>query len=287
MGNQGHAGEGIRLVREWIQGGALGDVREVHLWTNRPIWPQGLERPKEVQPVPDTLDWNLWLGTAPERPYNEAYLPFSWRAWWDFGCGALGDMACHIMDCAYWGLDLDKVSPTSVEAVSSPVNEESAPNWSIITYRFPARGKMPPVKMVWYDGGKLPPRPPELEKSRKLSSNGQIIIGDKATIYNADPYCRSPRIIPETKMREMASSLPPKTIPRIPNGNHYQEWIRACKGGVPAGSNFDYAGPFTETVLLGNLALRSGKKIKWDGKNMRVTNVEEANKYVNLKRRRF
>lgn len=288
MGNQGRAGEGARLVREWVQGGAIGDVREVHLWTNRPddIWVQGVGRPKEVQRVPDSLDWNLWLGTAPKRPYNAAYLPGLWRGWWDFGCGALGDMGCHVMDCAYWALDLDKVHPTSVDAKTSPVNNETAPLWSIVTYKFPARGSMPPVTVKWYDGGKLPPRPRELEKDRDLATNGQLIVGDKATIYNPDAYCKSPRIIPEAKMQEMAPSLPPKTIPRI-DGSHRQEWIRACKGGVPAGSNFDYAGPLTEAVLLGNLAIRTGKKIEWDGDNLRVTNVEEANQYVRTEFRNF
>jgi len=282
MGNQGHACEGTRLVREWVQSGSIGPVHEVHLWTNRPIWPQGIDRPTDRPPVPSTLDWNLWLSTAPKRPYNPAYVPFAWRGWWDFGCGALGDMGCHIMDASFWALDLGM--PTSVEAVSSPVNEETAPNWSIVTYRFPARGNMPPVKVVWYDGGKKP-RPPK-DFDRELEDNGQLLIGEKYTIL-AGTYCRSPRIVPETKMREFLPNRPPETIPRVPKGDHYQEWIRACKGGEPAGSNFDYSGPLTEMVLLGNLAIRTGKKIEWDGPNMRVTNVPEANKYIRTRFRRF
>jgi len=278
MGNQGHANEGTRLLKEWVNAGAIGPVREVHIWTNRPIWPQGLERPKDTPPVPATLDWDLWLGASPKRPYNPAYAPFKWRGWWDFGCGALGDMGCHIMDASFWALDLG--APTSVEAVSSPVNDETAPSWSVVTYQFPARGDKPAVKLVWFDGGKLPPRPKDLEPDRELSKGGQLIFGDTGTIMETHDYCNSPRIIPESKMRDFLPNRPPETIPRIPEADHYQEWIRACKGGTPAGSNFEYSGPLTEMVLLGNIAIRTGEKIEWDGPNMRVTNVSEANQYV-------
>lgn len=280
MGNQGHANEGTRLVREWVQSGLIGEVREVHIWTNRPagMWAQGVERPTETQAIPSTLDWDLWLGTAPYRPYNSIYLPFTWRGWWDFGCGSLGDMGCHIMDAAFWALDLG--SPTSVEAESSPVNNETAPSWSIVTYRFPARGNMPPVKLVWSDGGKIPDRPADLEPEREMPGGGQIIYGSKAVIMDTTDYCESPRIIPETKMQELKSSLPAKTIPRIPRGNHYQEWIKACKGGTPAGSDFEHAGPLTEMVLLGNVAIRIGRKIEWDGPNMKAKNLPEADQYI-------
>ena len=151
----------------------------MQLWTDRPIWPQGLPRPTERPPVPSTLDWNLWLGTAPQRPYQDAYVPFKWRGWWDFGCGALGDMACHIMDAAYWTLELGW--PESVEAICSDVDDETAPLWSIITYQFPARGDRPPLKLTWYDGGKLPPRPPELEPDRNppKETGGQYVLGEK------------------------------------------------------------------------------------------------------------
>jgi predicted dehydrogenase len=278
MGNQGHAKEGARMVREWVQAGAIGDVREVYFWTNRPIWPQGIDRPAQSGPAPATLDWNRWLGVAPERPYNPCYLPFNWRGWWDFGCGALGDMGCHIMDAAFWALDLKY--PTSVEAVSSPVNNETAPSWSVITYEFPARGSMPPVKVVWSDGGKLPPRPKELEPNRQLPRGGQLIVGDKGTIMDTSDYCESPRLIPEEKMREFIPNRPPPTIPRVPGGSPYQEWIRGCKGGPMPGSNFDYSGPLTEMVLIGNLAIRLGKRIEWNGRDMVCANDPQANALV-------
>lgn len=285
MGIQGHCKEGIRLLKEWLDADAIGKVHEIHYWTNRPIWPQGIERPEDTPAVPDTLDWNLWLGVAPERPYNSAYAPFKWRGWWDFGCGALGDIGCHAMDAGFWALDLG--SPTSVEAVSSEVNGETAPQWSIVTYQFPARGEMPPVKVVWHDGDRKPPRPERLEDGRKLPGGigGQLFFGDKGTIMASDAYCRSIRLIPETSMREFAENLPPQTIPTSPGV--YQEWIEACKGGPKPGANFDYAGPLTEMVLLGNLAVRTGERIEWDGANMVCTNVPEANKYVRKSYRLF
>ena len=275
MGNQRHSLEGIRLFKEWIDADAIGPVHEVQLWTDRPIWPQGIGRPSNHPPVPSTLDWNLWVGTAPKRPYHPAYVPFKWRGWWDFGCGALGDMACHIMDAAYWALELGW--PEYVGAVSSPVSRETAPEWSIVTYHFPARGERPPLKLTWYDGGKLPPRPPELEPERNPPQEigGQYVFGEKGTIMT-DAYCKSPRIIPEAKMR--AFERPPKTIPRSPG--HHQEWIDACKGRGRTTTNFDYSGPLTELVLLGNLAIRMGARIEWDPVNLRCTNVPEANEYI-------
>ena len=272
MGNQGHANEGTRLLKEWVQAGAIGPVREIHFWTNRPGWPQGQHRPPEVDPIPPTLDWNRWLGVAPERPYNKGYQPFSWRGWWDFGCGALGDMACHIMDAGFWAVDLKY--PISVEAISEGGTEESAPKWSIITYQFPARGNQPPVTVKWYDGGKKPPRPKELESNRELAQNGQILIGNNGVIMDGTAYCQSPRLLPEKRMQEY--QRPEKTIPRIPEGSPHLEWINGCKGGPLPGSNFDYSGPLTEMVLLGNLAIRLGRKIEWDGPNMRPTNAPEA-----------
>ena len=293
MGNQGRSGEGIRLVCEWIWDGAIGPVREVHTWTNRPVWPQGIEmdRPKETPPVPSTLDWNLWLGPAAYRPYHPTYLPNIWRGWWDFGCGALGDMACHIIDPAFLALKLRY--PTSVEANTStywhgmfektkPKNEVF-PRATIVRYKFPARGDMPPVSMTWYDGGMMPPRPEELEPGRRMGDNdgGVIFVGDKGKLM-CGCYGMNPRLIPETKMR--AYKRPPKTLRRIPGGMDGQEkdWVRACKGGKPACSNFDYSGPLTETVVMGNLAIRyPQRKLDWDGLNMKVTNVPEANEYVN------
>ncbi len=278
MGNQGHSSEGARLICEWIWDGAIGPVREVHAWTSRPRWPQGIDRPKESEPVPATLDWDLWLGPAPERPYNSCYHPFKWRGWWDFGTGALGDMACHIIDPAFWALKLGY--PVNVEASSTKVNSETAPLASIVRYQFPARGDMPAVKLTWYDGGLLPSRPEELEPGRRIGDDdgGVIFVGDKGKLM-CGCYASGPRLIPETKMQEY--KRPEKTIPRI-NGSHEQGWIKACKEGSQACSNFNYAGPLTETVVMGNLAIRNpGKKLDWDGANMKVTNLEEANKYVN------
>lgn len=280
MGNQGHSGEGVRLLCEWIWDGAIGPVREVVAWTNRPIWPQGIDRPEGSSPIPSTLDWDLWLGPAPYRPYvDKAYLPFVWRGWWDFGCGALGDMACHLLDPVFWALKLGY--PSSVEAYASKNNSktahlETAPLASIVHYRFPARGGMPPVKLSWYDGGLKPERPEELEPGRKMRS--VIFIGDKGKLMCGE-YGDSPRLIPETKMQEY--KRPPKTLPRV-EGSHEQNWIDACKNGTQACSNFDYAGPMSESVVMGNLAIRNpGQKLEWDGENMKVTNVAEANKYVN------
>jgi predicted dehydrogenase len=276
MGNQGQASEGTRLMCEWIWDGAIGPVRHVYAWTDRPAggWPQGVERPKETPPVPKTLDWDLWLGPAPERPYHPAYHPFKWRGWWDFGTGALGDMGCHVLDPVFRALKLGH--PTSVRAESTAFNRDSYPLASTVYYEFPARGDMPPVKLTWYDGGRLPQRPEELETGRKMPESGTIFVGDKGKIM-VDEYGSAPRIIPESKME--AYKRPPKTLPRSPG--HYKEWIQACKGSKPAGSNFDYAGPLTEVVLLGNLAIRMDKKkLYWDGLNMKFTNVPDANVYL-------
>jgi predicted dehydrogenase len=286
MGNQGHAGEGIRLLKEWLDAGAIGQVREVHIWTDRPIWPQGLERPTEIETPPEFLDWNLWQGVAPERPFNKCYLPFKWRGWWDYGCGALGDMGCHTMDAAFWALDLG--APLSIEAESGGGNNETAPNWSIITYQFPASGDKPPVTLKWYDGGKRPPRPKDLEADRQMPKSGQLLIGEDGSIMDATDYCDSPRIIPEAKMK--AFKRPAKTIPRIPGGDSHKEWIRACKGGPSCGSNFDYASLLTETVLLGNVAIRAGRKVHWDGMNrwqINIPNAPDINRLLRPPYRKF
>jgi len=288
MGNQGHSGEGVRLICEWIWNGAIGTVREVEAWTNRPVWPQGIDRPTDILPVPSTLDWDLWLGPAPDRPYNPIYHPFSWRAWWDFGCGALGDMACHVLDPVFTSLKLKY--PTSVEASISTFvspkkmwvkvdNKETFPQASIIRYTFPARRDMPPVKVTWYDGGLMPERPEELEPDLPMGngSSGVLFIGEKGKLM-CNEYGDNPRLIPKAAMD--AYKQPPKTIPRI-TGSHEQDWARACKGGEPACSNFDYSGPLTEMVVMGNLAIRyPQKKLEWDGENMQVTNFPEANDYV-------
>lgn len=282
MGNQGHAGEGIRLAREWIQGGVIGNVREVHMWTEKLLispYRSGLQgQPPAGEAVPPQLDWNLWIGSAEMRPYSAEYHPKKWRGWWAFGCGALGDIGCHTMDAAFYALDLG--APESIQAETAPFTEEAFPAWSIITYEFPARGKLPPVTVKWYDGGKLPSRPAELETSRQFEKrNGYYFVGDKGVIYDPTEKCSSPRLLPESRMRE--TKFPPKTIPRVPDGDPCQEWINACKGGPRPGSNFDYAGPLTEMVLLGNVAIQArGRSIRWDAEAMQVPGEPILTKWV-------
>ncbi len=275
LGNQGQASPETRLVCEFIWDGAIGPVREVHSWCNRPISPRGMDRPKETPPVPEGLSWDLWLGTAPERPYHPCYLPFNWRGWWDFGTGVLGDIGCHQFAPIFRALKLGY--PTSVEACTSGVNSETAPLASIVRYEFPGRGEMPPVKLTWYDGGLMPPRPAELEDSRRYGGpDSNLYVGDKGKMLNH-------RLIPEARMKEYKK--PPTTLPRSPG--HHKEWLLACKGGSPAGSNFGVSGPMAEVVLLGNIAVRMGQtlyekglKLYYDGPNMRITNMAEANEYI-------
>ena len=285
MGNQGHSSEGARLTVEWIRAGVIGEVRELHCWSDRPLrgtrferklyWPQGVaQRPQPRQPVPKTLDWDLWLGPAPYRDYNPDYVPFNWRGWWDFGTGALGDMGCHIIDHPYWALKLGY--PESVEATSTHVHPETAPLASLVTYHFPARGKLPPVKMVWYDGGIKPPRPDELEPEEEWPVDGVLYVGDRGKIMHQS-HGGMPSLIPLSRMRGFQQ--PDKTLPRI-KGSHEKNWLDACKGGARACSHFDYSGPLTELVLLGNLAIRTEGPLQWDGPRMRVTNNEAANQYV-------
>lgn len=224
--------------------------------------------------MPPTLDWDLWLGPAPYRPYHPAYDPYDWRGWWDFGTGAVGDMACHNLDPAFWALNLGHAA--SVEAGSTVLDPEATPAGSIIYYEFPARGEMPPVKLTWYDGGLKPARPEELEPKRHMGKNGLLFVGDKGKLM-CGGWSRNPRLIPESAMK--AYKRPPETIPRLKG--HHEDWVQACKGGTPASSNFDYAGTLTEAVLLGNVAIRTGAKLTWDGPNMTVTNHPDANAYIN------
>jgi len=281
MGNQGQASEQTRLMCEYIWDGAIGPVREVHIWTDRPLrglhnvyWPQGIERPQETPPVPETLDWDLWLGPAPYRPYHPAYVPFKWRGWWDFGTGALGDIGCHSIDPVWRALKL--VSPGSVQACCTLANKETYPVASMVTYEFAARGDMPAAKVVWYDGGLKPARPKELEAGQQMGTGGLLFVGDKGKMLGH-------RLIPESRQKDYGK--PPQKIPRSPG--HHQEWILACKGGKPAGSNFDHAGPLAEMVLLGNVALRpelketlTRTKLLWDSRSMKITNVPEANDFL-------
>ncbi len=289
MGNGGQASENTRLMAETIWDGAIGQVHDVHVWTDRPLrgindvyWPQGVDRPKETPDVPDTIDWDLWLGPAPERPYHPAYMPFKWRGWWDFGTGALGDIGCHSLDPVFRALKLGH--PTSVEACCTLVNTETYPVASRVTYEFPARGDFGPVRVHWYDGGMKPPRPVELGNGRAWDTNGVLFEGDKGKMLGT-------RLIPES--RQKAYGKPPQVIPRSPG--HYKEWTDACKGGQTApGSNFpDHAGLLAQVVLLGNVALRPAIKAKltrvkllWDGEAFKITNMPEANQYLHKEYRK-
>jgi predicted dehydrogenase len=282
MGIQGHSMEGARLVCEWVWGGLIGAVREVDAWCSLTYYPWGHagwssqwgERPKETPPAPPGMDWDLWIGPAPMRPYHRAYHPATWRCWWDFGCGMMGDRGAHTFDAIVWALRLGP--PTSVEASTCGGSQDVHPLSAIVTFKFPARGDLPPVKLTWYEGMQ-PPRPDALEDGRRLPDEGGFLInGSKGTIMGG-VYANSPRIIPESMMKSV--TLPPKTIPRV-HGSHEQDWVRACKTGEPAGADFAYSGPLTETCLLGNVAKRVENRILWDAANLRVTNLPEANHYV-------
>ena len=274
MGNQGHSGEGWRNLCEYVWAGAIGDVAEVHCVTNRPIWPQGIDRPP-AKPVPPGLNWESWIGPAPMREYHDNLHPFAWRGWLDFGAGALGDMGCHIMDGAVWALRLGEAKTVEVEAESSGAGAETFPAWSIVTYRFPARGSMPPVTLKWFDGGKRPPRPADLEPERKEDFDS-VFLGTKGTMV-AGTTGDGARIIPEAKRQ--ATPRPEQSIPRSPKG-HHGDFLEACRGGEPASSNFDYSGPLTEIVLLGNLAIRLGRKIEFDVVAMKAKNCPEADALI-------
>ena len=305
MGNQGQASRETRHMCELAWSGVIGRVHEAHVWTDRPsnglfgeYWPQGVPRPKDTPPVPATLDWDLWLGPARERPYNPAYLPFKWRGWWDFGTGALGDIGCHSMDPIFRALKLG--APITVQASSTRVNEETFPLGSMVTYQFPERSDavqannnhlegmsgpaagaiaMPPCKLIWYDGGLRPPRPDLLPEGQKMGDNGKMLVGEKGFILSNS----SNQVFPESCAKDAQEVRP--QIPDSPG--HHKEWIAACKGGKKPGSNFDWAGPLAEAVLLGNVALRvqlredlTLYRLKWDSKQLKFTNLEEANKFV-------
>ncbi|HCF96878.1 MAG TPA: hypothetical protein DEW46_17635 [Verrucomicrobia bacterium] len=286
MGNQGQASDSTRRLREMIWAGAIGQVREVHVWTDRPnrefhdvYWPQGVARPTDTPAVPEDMDWNLFLAGAPERPYHPAYHPFRWRGWWDFGTGALGDIGCHSLDPVFRALKLGH--PTSFQACSSLVNTETYPLSSMVTYKFPARGEMAPVLLKWYDGGMKPSRPEAVPNGVMMGTNGTMFVGDQGIILNN-------QLFPESRRKEFETPAPyiPSSI------GHYEEWVSACKGGEPGGSNFDFAGPLTEVVLLGNIALRpelrelvSRQEFFWDPEKFEITNVPEANQYLKVQYR--
>lgn len=269
MGNQGHAAEGVRKLREWIEAGLIGTVREVHFWTNRPIWPQGIQRPTELHVPRPTLDWDLWLGPAHERPYHPAYAPFRWRGWWDFGTGALGDMACHLMDGAYWILDLGY--PSRIEAECSRLFDETAPQSSRVTFHFPAGNRRPAVTVVWRDGALVPPRPtdwPDHEEWPYANDGGQLWIGDEGQL-TAGVYGEEPRLLDQERMRAVTEEPLEEHYPRT-EGVH-KEWFAAIREGTKAGSDFaGHATGLTEMILLGCLAQRMGTTIDLDPQTGRI-----------------
>jgi hypothetical protein len=304
MGNQGHSLDDARTAVEYVQSGAIGEVREIHIWTNRPygFWPQGVPRPEppkdssqqpgwsgrdvtnriaaalaaETSPVPEGLAWNLFLGVGPEVPYHPIYHPFNWRGWVDWGVGAIGDMGAHLIDHSMWALDLG--FPSTIETVSTPFNGASYPLATQTFYDFPARGSMPPVKLTWYDGGLLPAKPAELGPDEELNKGGgALLVGSKGKLLH-DTYGLRPRLLP--KSLHDSTGKPPQKLPRIENEDHEMNWVAAAKGATQSSCPFEYASRLTEVMLLGVVALRAGKKIEYDAANMRVTNVPAANDYL-------
>jgi predicted dehydrogenase len=290
MGNQGMAFEGNRQINEWVWAGAIGPVHEVHVWSDRPThrgklplwWAQGIERPTDTPPVPEGLDWDLWLGPAPLRPYHPAYAPFRWRGWWDFGSGGIGDMGIHNLAPVFSALKLG--APTSVQASSSAVFKETVPLACSVHYQFPARGDMPPVKLHWYDGGILPERPAELAQNQPLDpEDGIIFVGEKGKMLVTGWGGEHPRLLPESLDKNY--QRPPKTLPR--SIGHHKEWLEACKGGPAPRSNFGFAGPLTEAVLLGSVCVRNGgDQLDWDSENLKITNDPDANQFLHYEYRK-
>ena len=277
LGNQGHSGDGIRQTCEWIWDGAIGDVREVHAWTSASRWNRthAGKRPA-AEPVPKGVNWDLWLGPREPRPYSSAYSPVTWRDFWDFGTAPIGDFFCHNFDPAFWALDLR--APLSIEAHGvGGIDPEMAPPGGLYTYQFGPRGKMPPVKFTWYDGGLMPPQPDGLEDDDQLgaSGNGILFVGDKGML-TCPGWAGDPRLLPGTKMDNY--KRPAKTLPR--SKGHHRDWLDACKGGPPASANFEYGAALTEIGLLGLVAMRVGKKMYWDAAAMKAINAPEADKFL-------
>jgi predicted dehydrogenase len=302
MGNQGHSYDDARTAVEYISAGAIGDVREIHIWTNRPLgfWPQGVPRPEPLKvpadtlrwngagvntrlaaalagdfPVPEGLDWNLFLGVAPQIAYHPIYHPFNWRGWTDWGVGAIGDMGAHLIDVSMWSLELGL--PTTIETVSTPFNGASYPHATMTFYDFPARGKMPPVRLTWYDGGLLPARPEELGDEQLNKGGGALLVGSKGKLLH-DTYGLNPRLLPSSLHSSFGK--PSQKLPRIPGEHHELNWVDAAKGKTAASCPFEYAARLTELMLLGVVALRAGTKIRYDAENMRVTNAIGATDYL-------
>ncbi len=299
MGNQYASADYVRITKEWVDAGLIGDVHTVWTWTNRPVWPQGIPTPTGKHEVPKEVNWDLWLGPAQYIDFNPAYLPFNWRGWWSFGTGALGDMACHIMDAPFRILPIDY--PSEVECSSTTAWEDffkeanyadSCPASSIIHLKFPRTDGKGDIKFTWMDGGLLPKRPDELLPDEQMGTNGYIFEGTKGKILGN--YQTNPRLLPTSRMNEV--TLPAPALERVPGGEagHYTQWVDACLAGygkTKLSSPFEYAGPFTEAVLMGNLAIRSyamrndkgypgRKKLLWDAKNMKITNFDDANQFV-------
>ena len=299
MGNQGHSSDDARLVNEYIAAGAIGDVREVHVWTNRPLayWPQGIPRP-QARPEPDDASWNmnavmdrlanamtgnypkpeglawdLFLGPGPVVDYHPVYHPFNWRGWVDWGVGAIGDMGAHLIDHPFWALDLGY--PTSVETVSTPFNKASYPMATMTHYQFPARGGLPPVKLTWYDGALMPPGLEALGAGQ-MSDGGVLYVGDRGKLVH-ETYGDNPRLLPQSL--HDAVGTPPQKFARV-GTSHEMNWVDACKGRAEATSPFEYAARLTEVMLLGVVSLRAGGRIEYDAENMRITNAPEANAFL-------
>jgi len=304
MGNQGHSMDDARTAVEYVWSGAIGEVREIHVWTDRPVgyWPQGIPRPKAAvepldtlkwdkagvdarlanamaaggYPIPETLSWDLFLGVGPEVGYHPVYHPFNWRGWVDWGCGAIGDMGAHLLDVSMWALNLGL--PTSIETVSSPFNGVCFPTATMTFYEFPARGSMPPVKLTWYDGGFMPRRPEELGDESLKAEGGALLIGSRGKLMH-NTYGRNPRLLPASL--QQSAGKPPQKLSRIDKEDHELNWVDAAKGKTTASCPFEYAAQLTEVMLLGVVSLKTGgKKLLYDSANMRVTNVPEANQYL-------
>ena len=303
MGNQGHSWDEARTAVEYVWAGAIGDVTDVHIWTNRPLgyWPQGIPRPqKSTTPIeqlrwngpgvtarvakalagdyakPAGLAWDLFLGVAPDVEYHPIYHPFNWRGWVDWGCGALGDMGAHLIDHTMWALDLGY--PTTIETVSTPFNGVCFPHATMTVYQFPARNGKPAVKLTWYDGGFTPPKPIELPEHESLNpGGGALLVGTKGKLLH-ETYGAKPRLLPESLHKSFG--VPKQKLPRIPNENHEMNWVDTAKGKTQSSSPFEYAAKLTEVMLLGIVSLKAGHKLEYDAANMRITNVPSANEFL-------
>jgi hypothetical protein len=309
MGNQGHSQDDARLAVEYVWAGAIGEVREVQIWTNRPLgfWPQGVPRPEAAREplenlrwnmngvetrlaaaeaaggyaVPEKLNWDLFLGVAPKVDYHPIYHPFNWRGWVDWGMGPIGDMGAHLMDHSMWALKLGY--PTSIETISTPFNGASYPSATTTYYEFPARGEMPAVKLTWYDGGLMPPKPVELGDEELDKGGGALLIGSKGKLLH-ETYGMNPRLLPKSLHESFGK--PAQRLPRIAGQHHELNWVDTAKGKTEASCPFEYAAKLTEVMLLGVVALRAGKKISYDGENMRVTNLAAANDFLQREARK-